>query len=174
MAFKTLVSLDTDKVIGIDGKIDKKTRVKNPTSIEGYFLGSKKIDSPKDKRGFSYIHIFQTPEGNTGVWGKTDLDYKMKQVTAGTMVRASFDRMLATKNGDMYKFRVQVDEDNTVDVSGLSEGNQGVSADNASEVEDYEAEEVDDEDTYTPPVEVARAATQASNAKVKELLARRR
>lgn len=145
MAFKTLPSLETDTIIGIDGKRDKKTGKVNPTSIEGYYLGGKKIEDGKNKRGYYYIHVFLTPDGNTGVWGKTNLDNQLTQVTPGTMVRASFVKMVPTKNGEMYKFKVEVDTDNTTDVSGLnnessdsSENEYQADLDSDGDGEDYD------------------------------------
>ena len=40
---------------------------------------------------------------------------------AGAMTRISFDQMRPTPNGDMYMYNVEVDEDNTIDVSALAD-----------------------------------------------------
>ncbi len=166
MAFEKLVSLDTDKVIGIDGKRDKKTGVKNPTSIEGYFLGTKKYESPKSKSGVGNIHVFQTPQGNIGVWGKTHLDGEMLKVAPGTMVKAYFEKMVPTKNGDMYKFGVEVDKNNTLDVSSLADQGQTYTHDDSAEDNDnvsYEsAADNEDEVEYQEPVYTPAPAALAS------------
>lgn len=117
MAFKELVSLDTDVTTALGGT-DRKTGKKNPTSAEGFYLGSKKVEG---KKGESSLHVFQTPKGNLGIWGKTDMDQKLKTVTPGTMTRVTFEKMVPTKNGDMYKYRVEVDAEHTIDVGSISD-----------------------------------------------------
>jgi len=119
MAFKTVTDLSTDVTISLGGT-NRKTNKKNPTSVEGYYLGKREVADAKKKSGVSYIYTFQTPKGNIGVWGKTDLDRKMQGVAPGTMVRASYDKMKPTANGDMYIFKVEIDEDNTVEVQGAT------------------------------------------------------
>lgn len=149
MAFTEIASLDTDVTTQIGG-VNKKTGKKNPTTVEGYYLGSKKIDSKKSKSGYAYLHILQTPKGNIGVWGKTDMDRKLTTIEAGTMVRITFDKMVPTPNGDMYKFKVEADSANKADVSGLSEavetGNEeGDGAGVGDNGEDYvQQEDVED------------------------------
>ncbi len=116
MAFKEVVALECDTTIALGG-VNRKTGKKNPTSIEGYYLGSKEVVDKKQKSGLAYIWIFQTENGNVGVWGKTNLNRKLSACTPGTMVRASFDKMVSTPNGDMYSYKVEVDADNTIEVS---------------------------------------------------------
>lgn len=140
MAFKELASLDADTILSIGG-VNKKTGKKNPTSIEGYYLGSRKVESKKGKDGFSTIHFFQTSKGNVGMWGKTDSDRKLANATAGAMTRVSFVGMQSTPNGDMYKFKVEVDLDNSIDVADLSAEDTG---DNYSEVDSYEASDTEE------------------------------
>jgi hypothetical protein len=119
MGYKDVADLSADVTVALGGT-NKKTGKKNPTSIEGYFLGSRQVADRKKKSGFSYIHIFQTEKGNIGVWGKTDLDNKILTITPGTMTLVNFDRMVPTPNGDMYKFKVQFDADNTIEVAAPS------------------------------------------------------
>lgn len=116
MSFKEVVDLDCETAISLGG-FNKKQRKDNPTVIEGYFIGSKIVDSPKSKDGKAKLHIFQTSEGNVGVWGKTDLDRKMLSVSPGSMTRASFAGMAPSKNGEMYKYKVVQDLENTIDVA---------------------------------------------------------
>jgi hypothetical protein len=146
MAFKEVASLDAENTIAIGG-VNKKTGKKNPASAEGYYLGSRKV---ANKNGESSIHFLQTPQGNLGVWGKTDMDRKLGGVVAGTMIRISFTGMTATPRGDMYKYKVEVDNDNTIAVdttlaannTGADEGESYDSgADNDGEEDSYEEEE---------------------------------
>ena len=152
MSFKEVQTLDADNTISLGGR-NKKTGKTNPTSTEGYYLGSRQVSSPKSKTGKAAIHFFQTPKGNLGVWGKTDLDRKLSSVTPGTMVRASFDKMVATPNGEMYKFKVEADDSNTIEVSaanadaGYNYGDDSTETTNTEEhdttnsSDDYELEE---------------------------------
>lgn len=177
MGFKTVVSLDCDKAISLGGE-DRKTRKANPTSIEGYYVGSRKVESAKSKTGFCLLHVFQTSGGLTGVWGKTDLDRKLSSVSPGIMTRASFVGMKETKNNPMYLYKVEIDADNSIDVSGVGASEEGATAEDADAGYDTEEESEDDE---APADEVAPARAQAprkaaqlpSAAGVKSLLGNR-
>src|SRR6185369_493523 len=103
MAYKSVIDLDAEVTISLGG-INKQTRKPNPLQVEGYYLGNRQVTSTRAKSGFDYLYYFQTPKGNVAVWGNTDLTRKMASVTPGVMVRASFDKMQPTPNGDMYKF----------------------------------------------------------------------
>lgn len=169
MGFKEVSSLDAEVTISLGG-VNKKTGKKNPTSVEGYYLGSRTVEG---KKGDSKIHFFQTSKGNLGVWGKTDSDRKLGGVAPGTMTRISFDKMQATPNGDMYKYKVEVDADNTIDVGDLGGSTEGASpAYNAFE----SAEELgyaSDEDTSDADQEaelIAAQSTAERKAKVQALL----
>lgn len=116
MAYKQVNSLDADTTIAIGG-FNKKLKKDNPLSAEGHYLGAKVVDSAKSKSGKALLHIFQTAKGNLGVWGKTDMDRKLAQVTPGTMTRVSFKTMKAVPTGEMYIFSVEVDGDNTIEVN---------------------------------------------------------
>jgi len=122
MAFKTINTVDAEITTALGG-FNKKTKKDNPTQVEGYYLGNKKVDSVKAKSGFAYLHVFQTAKGNLGVWGKTDMDKKLLSVTPGTMTRVTFAGTKPTKTGnDMYIYTVEVDEDNTIEVADLPRG----------------------------------------------------
>ena len=118
MGFKELTDLSTDNVTAIGG-VDKKTGKKNPSSIEGYLIGTRQVDSKKAKSGKANIYVLQTPKGKQGVWGKTNLDQKMGSVRPGTMIRISHTGMQNTPNGPMYVYKVEVDTDNTIEVDGI-------------------------------------------------------
>lgn len=164
MAFKEILSLDADTTISLGG-VDKKTGKPNAKTVEGYFIGTKLIVSKKAKDGFSRLHILQTAKGNLGVWGKTNLDQKMLTVTPGVMIRVTQSGKQNTPNGEMYLFKVEHDNDNSIEVS-LAPKHQPVVAEETTEVEAgtadnkddyYEESDVDlddssDEIPYTPPV----------------------
>lgn len=140
MAFETVASLDADTTTALGGT-DKKTGKKNPTQVEGYYLGFRLVDS---KKGEAKLHVIQTPKGNIGVWGKTNMNSQLLGVKPGTMVRVSFTGMLPTKNGDMYKYKVEVDKTNTVEVANLTAGEANEALDEGG----YSADDTDDGATY--------------------------
>lgn len=116
MAFKELADLDCSVTTAIGG-VNKETNKKNPTQIEGYYIGTRQVPSKKSKSGFCSLHVLQTQTGNVGVWGKTNLDQKMPAVKPGQMIRISFVGMVETQNNPMYKYKVQVDAANTIEVN---------------------------------------------------------
>lgn len=160
MAFKQVQSLEAENTIALGG-FNKKTRKENATSVEGYYLGSRTVPDSKKISGQSFIHFFQTESGNLGVWGKTDIDRKLSAVTPGTMTRVSFTGMRETPKGDMYLFKVEVDAENTIEVSAPQNHNvASVSAnDDAGEVTYTDEEEagLEDDETALDEVKVAPA-----------------
>ena len=168
MAFKVVASLEADVTISLGGR-DKKTGKANPNQVEGYYLGRRVVAPNKySKPGKTdYLYFFQTPKGNLGVWGKTDLDRKMGNVTPGTMVRASHAGMRPTPNGDMHTFTVEIDEENTIDVSGFNQVPAPSYADDNAE-DDIEAVGDNEEDA----VEVAAAPRKALNSSIAERAAK--
>jgi hypothetical protein len=166
--FKEVASLDAEVTVAL-GKTDKKTGKAYPKSAEGYYLGSRKVEN---KRGESVLHFLQTAKGNLGVWGTTDLNRKLGQVASGTMVRVTSTGTKATPNGEMYTYKVELDNDNTIDVSGLSE-NESSYADEQEESSSYSDQDDDnsgdnqeEDDTYA----IAAAQQAERAAKVQALL----
>jgi hypothetical protein len=133
MAFREVNDLSSDTTISLGG-VNKKTGKPNPSKIEGYYLGKREVEDKKKKSGKSFIYILQTPKGNVGVWGKTDLDRKMNEAPIGTMIRATHVGMAQTPNGEMYKYKVEVDETNTIDIPETP-------APRASSAQTYEADD---------------------------------
>lgn len=156
MAFREILDLDCETAISLGG-FNKKQRKDNPTQIEGYFIGSKIVDSAKSKTGKAYLHIFQTAEGNVGVWGKTDLDRKMSSVVPGVMTRASFTGMAPSKNGEMYKFKVLQDSENRIDVD-TGPKNTPVQVEAQESDEDYVASDESDDSSDEEALDEAPVA----------------
>ncbi len=176
MGFKEIASLDADVTISLGGT-SRKTGKKNPTRVEGYYLGARVVADQKKKSGKSFIYFFQTPKGNVGVWGKTDMDRKMGAVTPGTMTFVEFDKMVPTPNGDMYKYKVGVDKENTIEVDTLPVGAAPVEAEGfTSDSEGTFGTEVTDEvatdDDDALQAEAAELLAQERRAKVQALLNR--
>lgn len=118
MAFSEVNSLDSDFTISLGGR-DKKTGKENPKQVTGYYLGTKGgLPNKYNPEKPSQLHFLQTEKGNVGVWGKTDLDRKITAVSPGTMVRITFTGTRPSNKGnDMLVFKVEVDKDNTIEVS---------------------------------------------------------
>jgi len=145
MAFKELADLDCEVTTALGG-LNKRTNKPNPTSIEGYYIGSRKVPSKKSSTGFANIYVFQTAEGNVGVWGKTNLDSKMSNVTPGHLTRVTYVGMQETKNNPMYKYKVEVDSENTIEVAAANSG-----ASDEGDDESYSGYDSDDEEEPEPP-----------------------
>lgn len=161
MAFKKVQELDCETSVALGG-FNKTTGKPNPKQIEGYFLGTKQTVSKKSASGFASLHILQTENGNVGVWGKTDLDRKMKNVQAGVMTRITQSGTAPTPRGDMYKYTVEVDTDNAIEVGFSSPAAQEeTSYEDAPNYTAAEEEETDldaEETVYDAPAPVRATA----------------
>lgn len=187
MAFQKVASLEADNTISL-GKKDKATGKAFPTQAEGYYLGNRTVST---KLGPSTLHILQTAKGNLGVWGGTDMNRKLNQVQAGTMVRITAAGKKPTPKGDMNVFNVEVDNDNQIEVllSGLGNAGTGTTASDFAANDDGDTgytgaygdtetsfgvddnEEDKDEGYEAPPAKVASGLSAADRqAKVQALL----
>lgn len=182
MAYKEIQSLETDNTVSLGG-FNKKAKKDNPKQAEGYYLGSKTVASKMSSTGEAQLHVLQTSNGNLGVWGKTDLDRKMRQVPVGAMIRITQSGTRPSNKGnEMYLFKVEVDTDNTIEVN-FSDESSVVTNDDSEGYEDAE-ENYDEEDDVelaspppartTKPAQAAAAPDAARQAKVRELLAKGR
>lgn len=162
MSFKEVSSLDAEVVVAL-GKKDKTTGKPYPKTAEGYFLGSRTVEN---KRGESKIHFLQTPKGNLGIWGTTDLNRKLGQAPVGSMVRVTSTGTKPTPNGEMYTYKVEVDSDNSIEVSAQEDASF-VGADSS---EDEDTEETNDYTSEKPENYSAKAAAEERAAKVAALL----
>jgi hypothetical protein len=167
MAFQDVASLETETTVNVGG-LNKKTGKPNPKSIEGYFIGTKGgIPNKFNPDKPNCIHVLQTPNGNVGVWGKTNMDQKMKAVTPGQLIRISFTGTKPSNKGnDMLLFKVEVDKDNTIEVDQEEASSVVSSDDSAYAVDGFEETDVDqDEESYdvVPPTR-AVAPKQAAKA----------
>lgn len=165
MAFKQVSSLDADVTISV-GKTDKATGKPYPKQAEGYYLGNRTV---QNKRGESKIHFLQTPKGNLGVWGTTDLDRKLVQVIPGNMVRITSTGTKPTPNGDMYTYKVEVDSDNTIEVSAAE---NNAPEEDRSVVEDNEAPSDDTDGSDEDAKQAAALLAAERAAKVQAILNR--
>jgi hypothetical protein len=138
MAYEEVLSLESDVTYSL-GKLNKKTGKTDPKSVEGYYIGNRKVET---RLGDSLIHFFKTKTGNVAVWGTNDLNRKLQNIKLGTMVKAEFVGMKDTPRGEMRYFKVSQDKNNFIEVdSNLSAAPQ------VEDAEEYaENDEVDDND----------------------------
>jgi hypothetical protein len=140
MSFKTVTGLDTENVFALGG-VDQKTGKKNPTSLEGYYLGSKKV---KTETGIALIHVFQTALGNNGFWGSADTNSKLAQVRVGTMTKVEFVEKKKISGGKTKKiFNVMVDDENVIDTGALNASSEGAYDDDNGDSDEGGFEEED-------------------------------
>lgn len=184
MSFRQVADVDCEGTPTQIGGRDKKTGKPNPKSIEGYYIGSKTVQT---KFGPGQLHVFQTPEGNRGVWGKTDMDRKLATITPGTMTRVTFSGTVPSKKGnDMMKFKVEADDENVIEVQLQTQesGNMDPEVeDPALEDSEYDDSDLNEDeepsDVVQPerpkaPTRAAGTANPARQRQVQELLKGRR
>lgn len=179
MGFQEIADLDCTTTVSLGG-VNKQTNKKNPTTFEGYFIGTKQTPSTKSKTGFAALHIFQTRTGNVGVWGKTNLDQKLASATVGAMTKISFVGMVPTKNNPMFKYSVAQDKDNCIEVALPSESSAENAEESVEAEESYEAEtaleaeeealDVAPQTRALPPKRAAQAPSTAQQAAVRNML----
>ncbi len=172
MAYQTKFDGSTDTTIQLGGK--NKDGTPNPTSLEGYFLGSKDTDGDF---GPGKLHLFQTKEGTIGVWGKSRLNGLLTKDIIGQMTLVTFTGMIApTKKGrrPAYGYKVQHDTSNTIDVGDLNlNAASAGGADEGSEDEELASVGFASSDSYHQTAEprVAAAVPNAARqAQVQALL----
>lgn len=117
--FEEVSSLDCEVAITLGGT-DKKTGKANATELEGYYLGAKQVPSAYAKSGTSPLHIFLTPNGNVGVWGKSRLNKKLATVTPGQYAAVEFTGMKTLKGfPPLYDYKVGVRKGDVIDVASV-------------------------------------------------------
>lgn len=187
MPFKTVADLDCETTVTLGG-FDKKTRKDNPTSYQGFYIGAKTIES---KLGPSKLHIFQNEEGgNTGIWGKRNMDSKLQAVTPGHLTRVTFVGEVDTGKGNpMKKFRVETDTTSFIEVAkfeNTEEADSGDSDYNSASADDdvgLQEGDLDSDDSAPdetpparaqPPKTAAKPPSAQAQQSVRDLIAKRK
>jgi hypothetical protein len=176
MAFEKVQSLNAETAISLGG-FNTKLKKDNPTSIVGYFIGTKIVDSRSSESGKSNLHIFQTSTGNVGVWGKADLDSKMFSVKKGNLVSVTFLEIKQLAKGKMYLYDVEQDRANTIDVAETQAAASLSEEDTGEEIADNEEEAAPDEvapSRAAAPRTPTQAPSAAAQARAKDLVSRAR
>lgn len=174
MAFQTKPKLNAETAVVLGGKDDAgKSR---PRTLEGYFLGTR--ITPDSGYGPGKLHIFQTKDGNVGVWGKTDLNNQLTSELTGACLRVTFTGMSNPKKGRRpgYLYQVEVDYDNKIDVSGINVNAAPEEEPNYGDDDnDVDADAFESPEEETPPQRVVspkQAAQVPTNSRKAELEAK--
>jgi len=141
--------LNETQVISLGG-VSQKTGKKNPTELEGYYLGSElrpnKFNPDKPKN----FYKFQTASGEVGIYASAGLDKIMQGARVGLMTKVTDTGKTRDvgKGNPMKIFSVAQDKTNVIDVGGS----------NTITPNDYSDDEIfDDEDGSTDEVAPIRA-----------------
>lgn len=168
MAYKTITDLSCDTVVALGG-VNQDTGVKNPTSIEGFYLGAKSVTNREGQT--SFIHVFQTPKGNQGIWGKADTNSKLAQVVKGTMTLVTFDRIVKLNGGKKkYVYTVQQDREQSIEVSINTITDNLGSSDSDNDYASEESDSNDEDDTTEDADQDTALAAAERKAKMQALL----
>jgi|ERR1019366_6978817 hypothetical protein len=158
MSYEKMTDLSTDNVTALGG-VNSKTGEKNPLKVEGFYLGARNVQTTN---GPSVIHVFQTAEGNQGIWGTKKLNDNLTKSALGKMVLVKYAGKIKIAGGKtQHTYEFFIDKSQAIDVSAASEG-----------IEDFGGDADDGgytngEDTETPIVTLSAAQ---KDARAKELL----
>lgn len=154
------------------GGINKTTNKKNPTELEGYYLGAEPRPNKFNPAKPQNLYRFQTAQGEVGVFGKAGIDKVMKGAKIGTMTKlVNTGELLDTGKGlPMKVYKAFQDKHNFIDVDTAPvTTNWSDNEDSYSDDEDTSTDEV----TPSRPVAPAVAASTPSaerQARVQALL----
>lgn len=190
MARKKVIDLNADSTLKFE---------KPGQKFQGYYVGSKTVNSGM---GPSQLHVFQTDEGNVGVWGSAQLNAKLAQCL-GYLTFITYLKKIKVPKGTMKTFEVEYDDEQKIDVAGTqvnfrqteepSESEEEIdnleaSAEEESLEEEAEEEQVEEEsEEELPPAKTssrpaaagasrprAAAASPQSQARVTSILNKRK
>lgn len=125
------------------GGVDKKTGKKNPTQLEGYYLRVESRPNRFNPEKPQNFYVFQTAEGQVGIYGKAGIDREMKKATLGvmTLVKDTGQVLDTGKGNPMKVFQIAQDKANILDADTLAASNVAPQSD-----EDYVSESEDSDD----------------------------
>lgn len=177
------VGMFTENNIKLGG-INKKTGKPNPTTLEGYYKGTKEVKNEVFE-GVSQIHVFKTKAGDVGVWGAANLNYQIKDCQKGVSTLIKFMGTKPSKKGSpMQVFEVLQDKSNAdgsieVTAGPLEEAEEPSHEADEPSFDDgsFDVEEIEAEPAYVAPVaprQPARPVNSDAKSKVDALLASRK
>lgn len=124
------------------GGVNKTTGKKNPTELEGYYVGVEKLPNKFNPGQPKNFYKFLTAAGEVGIFASAGLDYVLKGATPGLMTKVvSTGETLDTGKGNPMKvFKAYQDKTNSVgdtvaaSTESLSSGEDTGSEDEESDV----------------------------------------
>jgi len=160
------------------GGVNKETRQKNPTELEGYYVGKEQRPNKFNPKQPQNFYIFQTSNGLEGVYGKAGIDKVMKGAVLGRMTKliATGEELDTGKGFPMKLFKAFQDAEDTIDVSAVTIPTAINEEEESITDEEDEAELVEFPPAVTtarPTHTLAKAPTKSTKLTVDELLSRR-
>lgn len=162
------------------GGVDKASGKRNPSELEGYLLSVEQRPNKFNPAKPQNFYIFQTKEGNKGVYGKAGIDSVLKGARLGAMTKlvATGQTLDTGKGNPMKVFKGFQDKTNTVDVSAIDFSTESHS-DAEADIAEYDAVEEDHVEAYSaiaPSRPIARPSAPSADkaAAVQALLSSRR
>lgn len=168
------------------GGIDKETGKKNPTFIEGYYLGVETRPSKFKKDGVAF-YKFQTANGYEGTYGNSaGMVTAMKKAVVGRMTKLmDTGQTLDTGKGNpMRVFKAYQDDQNTIEIDAPAEAPEHVEQEAYQSIDEEEETSLDAEeqelDVVVPPSRpiapkvAAKAPSAESQKRIQDILAARR
>ncbi len=166
MAYEQVADLSADTVVKLGG-VSNKTQKPNPTKMEGYYLGSRGVQT---QNGPALIHVFQTPKGNVGIWGTKDVNDKLGSVFPGTMALVEYTGKRQLAGGkSLHTYKVSQDKENCIEVAT----NTATPTTEADADEAYAASTTnsyDEDDGADDAAQIAALAAAERKAKLEALL----
>ncbi len=152
MAYETLSNV---QVVSLGG-INKKTGKKNPTELEGYYIGSEPRPNKFNLAIPKNFYKFQTQAGLVGLYASAGIDQTMKSAVVGRMTKivATGETLDTGKGNPMKVYEVMQDRTNNIDVDSSW---AAPTTDAAEETEESFGEP--EAASYAPPSPPPRAAT---------------
>lgn len=142
------------------GGVNTKTGKKNPTQLEGYYIGYEKRPNKFNPDKPKNFYKFQTAEGDVGIYASAGLDKVLESATLGVMTKivATGETLDVGKGNPMKIFKAYQDKSNSIEVAQRQDAETPVTSDSDdSYVETAEAEAAFEEDESEPaPVVSAR------------------
>lgn len=163
MAFKELGDVTPVTL----GGINKETGAKNPTQLEGYYLRREERPNKFNPGKPQSFYVFQTKDGDRGLFGKAGIDREMKKAAIGAMTKVvDTGQVLDTGKGNPMKvFKVYQDSENTIDVHVIEDNYTGDEPES-----DLDQEEILDEIPPARALPPRKPAASPDAARVQALL----
>lgn len=100
------------------GGVDKKTGHRNPTELEGYYIRREEKPNKFNPGKPQSFYVFETKDGQVGLFGKAGIDREMKKASIGVMTKVvDTGKTLDTGKGNpMRVFEVFQDSSNSISV----------------------------------------------------------